>query len=266
MSDGIKMGDNPVLARLKHAKASTTAAAPAQSAEPVEHKVDTFDDIFGVKADANPTVQAPARPPVPETKVDIDEPDEDPTAGAVVAYTAPESLPFTLYDMSDSKVGNREYGPTTPRVEFVGDYNFLAKYITDIESKLHLTLSPSAYGVDISMFEGADAITIGDRQYELVYDRDIPYLSCCSQVLDAKYLEEILQQATCAIMEDGVYRFPLVGPRMFKDSDGVLKIIRTMRLNTYELNYLMAYLSKFENIQCLSRTSDDGAVALIFKK
>lgn len=165
---------------------------------------------------------------------------------------------------------------------YIGITDMLLHYLVEQESRYAMTMPIHACGIDPVVFEHADyvqeegdssrffSVTVGEgddaseRLYELVEIDGELYMSCISDFLNRGYFEQIITAATCAIKEHGQYIFPLVGLRSLSE-DPSTGLLNTMRLNSYELNALISYMSQFSGVQITSFTNEDGHECLSFQ-
>lgn len=175
--------------------------------------------------------------------------------------------PFTFSNIGNITLPSLPFDVDIKHVSFVGDISYLLNFINDTEARLKLTLPLSAYGLDRRIFDNMKTINIENRTYEIVAIDDVAYLSCTSHILDAEFFNDVIKEATLSMVETKRYSFPLIGPRLFRDSDGEMKVFTTMRLCTYELNCLIAFLSKFNSVSMsILPAPGEGGCILTFKQ
>lgn len=106
--------------------------------------------------------------------------------------------------------------------------------------------------------------------YEKIIVDGVPYLSCLSQCLNAEYLHQIIAEATEAVFTHNRYVYTLVGPRPLVKKGSAAGgegqcFIETLKLNSYELSVLLAYMGAIEGIS-VEHGVFDGRSAITFTR
>lgn len=106
--------------------------------------------------------------------------------------------------------------------------------------------------------------------YEKIVVDGVPYLSCLSQCLNAEYLHQIIAEATEAVFTHNKYVYTLVGPRPLVKRGATAGgegqcFIETLKLNSYELSVLLAYMGAIEGIS-VEHGAFDGRSAITFTR
>lgn len=208
-----------------------------------------------------------------------------------------KTVPLEGEDVTDFM---REYRPSLQIRRCVADRDMLLKYMADTEHRYHLTLSFPAYGVDPIVFDeaaaaraktyqdsgdeiplGSDIVEIampgtGDGEskvvnlYEKIEVDGVLYLSSVTECLDADYLHNVIREATEEIYMHGQYMYTMVGPRPLVENKQVdhangNPLIETLKLNSYELNMLVGYVSGIAGVNVTYGTFDNRQ-AILFKR
>lgn len=182
----------------------------------------------------------------------------------------PQQQPFfTVVEISDSGAGfANEWRPTMPMPEYIGNTSMLLTYLYGEERHHKVTMPIKACGVDPIVFQNVEILDTGDDQqsrlfmipvegseqgpvYELIKVDGELYLSCMSECLDSAYLNSIIAEATSAVKACGHYTFQMVGFKKLALEEGEQegRLLNTLRLNTYEMSVLIAYMQQFDGIQ-----------------
>ncbi len=152
---------------------------------------------------------------------------------------------------------------------YIGDTQMLLAYLHTTERKYKVTMPIKACGLDPIIFEHTERVSLGEDGegtdnevpenafilsvgeqrvlYELAKVDGELYLSCISECLDKDYLQSIIREATVSMMESGAYIFYMVGLRemALQDGEETARLLRTLRLNTFEMSTLCAYMEGF---------------------
>lgn len=196
---------------------------------------------------------------------------------------------FTVVDIDASAMSNiaKEYSPMLNTIDCVADTSMLLNYMVARERKDNVTFSFPACGVDPVVFD-VQAESLGDagqpgvipitvpggaasENHEEFYEKievdGVLYLSCISQCLNDQYLHQVIAEATEEVYIHNHYMYTLVGPRplLSTDTDGTCSFINTLKLNSYELSVLLAYMGRIPNIQIQHIVHNDH-MAILFTR
>lgn len=124
--------------------------------------------------------------------------------------------------------------------------------------------------VSIVVPAGSTGIAEHQELYEKITVDGVPYLSCLSQCLDEEYLHQVIAEATESVFTHSKYVYTLVGPRPLvkrdpKSADEEQCFIETLKLNSYELSVLLAYMGAIEGIS-VEHGVFDGRSAITFTR
>lgn len=245
---GMGMEDNPMMGMGDDSNPMMGGDEADAEDSPMVPSVE--DTSVGNTEEAAPNIPDEAMPPY--TKFE-----EDPAPSA----TGDEvNAGFTLVD-GDHKLFAREYAPKMECPKYIGDTSMILDYLYREERKHKITLPVRACGIDPVVFEYVEHLTEGDEAtpyfaipegdnthvYELIeVDGDL-YMSCMSECLDPDYLHSIITAATTSMMETGNYIFRMTGLKRLAREDGsdTGRLLKTLRLNTYEMSALCSYMADF---------------------
>lgn len=148
-----------------------------------------------------------------------------------------------------------------PHVEYIGMTEVLLKTLRDLEQKYKISMPIRSCGLDPIVFSNAAknpelettkenlfVIKDGDKtiDYELMEVDGELYASCMSAPLDTDFLHSVIREATMAMTEQGHYIFYMVGLCVLAgEGDEPDSLMRTLRLNSYELSVLCNYMESF---------------------
>lgn len=169
----------------------------------------------------------------------------------------------------------REYSKLSTPVTCVADTKMLLEYMVSKERSTGVTASFHACGVDTVAFEQAAAETEGTgvvpinvqgkeepALYEKIKVDGEYYLSCLSECLNADYLYQVISEATEALYVQGVYTYTLIGPRPIANHGG---FINTLKLNSYELSVLLAFVDSMGGVTT-KHCIEDGRATIKFHR
>lgn len=169
----------------------------------------------------------------------------------------------------------REWRPTMEVTPYIGNKDLLLDYLFKLERHHKVTMPIKVCGIDPIVFqflehaglEGAEGVFYipnkkvpaegpGENEemppaYELIeVDGDL-YLSCVTECLDEEYMNIVLSEATTAIKSTGHYTYQMVDYKKLALEDGEEegKLIRTLRLNTFEMSMLEAYMASIPEME-----------------
>lgn len=174
---------------------------------------------------------------------------------------------FTLLDKNCEDFA-AEFSPRMETPRYIGDSQLLLSYLYKLERRFQLTMPIKACGIDPVVFEhvefvplsadadSAEATTFcmdvdGTKVlYELAKVDNELYMSCVSECLNPDYMKAVIQDATVNMVERGEYVFPMVGYRemSLQEGESTAKLLRTLRLNTFEMSTLCAYMEGFDAV------------------
>lgn len=244
-------------------------------------KKDFASEDAGVAASAVAEAAPPKEDPVVEP--------ESAGAGAATGFDTSEVIPgFTVVNIDPTGVSmfSREYSPSFEVVDCVAEIDMLLKYMVRVERQNGITMSFRAYGVDPIVFEKAlpaeamegapacvgipvDGRASGDNGSEEIYEMievdGALYLSCMSESLNQDYLHQVISEATEEIFTHGKYVYTLVGPRPLAARDGSQYFIETLKLNSYEMSVLLAYMGQIGGVS-IKHGKYGGRTAILFTR
>lgn len=151
----------------------------------------------------------------------------------------------------------REYSNLSKPVSCIADCQMLLEYMVGKERANGVTVSFHACGVDPVVFdqvaeeagEGIVPIKVPSKEEPALYEKilvdGVLYLSCLSECLHSDYLHQVISEATEAIFVHGVYTYTMVGPRPIDSNGG---FISTLKLNSYEMSVLMAFMDSLDGV------------------
>lgn len=204
-------------------------------------------------------------------------------------------VPFSLKSVQDSDWSSfaASWRPTMQTPTYIGETEMLLQYLHSMEVLYKVTMPIKACGIDPVVFQNvepfADAtgnndtgphansviFAIPDKDesgnvtessaYELIeVDGDL-YMSCTSRVLDPTYMTSVISTITSAIKENGQYVFQMVGYRQLALVEGETegRLLNTLKLNTYEMSLLCAYMKQFRDMK-VSFGEMDGKQCILF--
>lgn len=213
----------------------------------------------------------------------------DGNAVAMDEFDTSEVVPgFTVVNIDPTGVSlfSREYTPSFETVDCVAEIDMLLEYMVRVERQNGITMSFRAYGVDPIVFakalpaevlEGAPAcvgIPVNGRAatengseeiYEMIEVDDALYLSCMSESLNQDYLHQVISEATEEIFTHGKYVYTLVGPRPLAVKGGAQYFIETLKLNSYEMSVLLAYMNGVDGVK-IQHGKYGGRTAILFTR
>lgn len=193
------------------------------------------------------------------------------------AVSGTVECPFTKIQIEDMSEFSKQWQPSMETPTYIGESAMLLLYLQRLERKHKVTMPIMACGIDPILFEnieytaddGPSLFVVGDdgdSYYELIkVDGDL-YMSCVSECLDEEYLNSVIATATAAVKENGTYTYRMVGYRKLALEDGTdtARLLNTLKLNTYEMSVLVAYMSQFENIS-IEYVETEGHQSIVFK-
>lgn len=166
---------------------------------------------------------------------------------------------FTKVQPDDENYAGK-FSLDMPHVDYVGSTEILLKTLRDLEQHYKISMPIRSCGLDPVVFENAakgdeenapeNQFIIMDGEtpvkYELVTVDGAMYASCMSAPLDTEYLHSVIREATMSITEQGYYIFHMVGLCVLAtEGSGSDSLMRTLRLNSYELSVLCEYMESF---------------------
>ncbi len=224
-----------------------------------------------VKAFGNPAPEETTIPTVGGLdSVPEPSPVEQPLTAPAVRSSMPQTCApgFTMVD-GDCKPFAKEYAPRMEQLDYIGNTDMLLSYLLHEERHHHVTMPIKACGIDPVLFDHVPRLEMGEGQpqnfftisealpkegdeevqhvYELVAVDNALYLSCVSECLDEEYLHTVIMEATITMRETGSYVFRMVGLRrlVMEPTEEKAKLLETLRLNTFEMSALCAYMTDF---------------------
>lgn len=176
----------------------------------------------------------------------------------------PFSPGFTLLDKNCEDFA-AEFSPNMETPGYIGESAFLLSYLYKLERRFQLTMPIKACGIDPVVFEHVEFVPLSTDAnsaeattfcmdvdgtkvlYELAKVDNELYMSCVSECLNPDYMKAVIQDATVNMVERGEYVFPMVGYRemALQEGESTAKLLRTLRLNTFEMSTLCAYMEGF---------------------
>lgn len=194
-----------------------------------------------------------------------------------------EAPGFTVVDIPDSGLQfASEWRPTMATPEYIGETTMLLEYLKRLERLHKVTMPIRACGIDPILFENAEYISTEEQGqanadmhskvfaippknegedpaiYELINVDGQLYMSCLSECLDSAYLNSIIAEATSSVKASGKYVFQMVGFKKLTSEQDTKegRLLNTLRLNTYEMSVLVAYMQQFPGMQVTYQTVD----------
>lgn len=193
-------------------------------------------------------------------------------ASAPIVITEAPFLSCSIEDLG--KTFANAWSPQMPTPDYVGDTLMILRYLHRLERFHRITMPIKACGVDPIVFKNVEVLQaetnghdlfqipvneseeaeVSQPTYELIKIDDELYMSCVTDCLNDNYLGRIIEEATTSVKATGSYVFEMVGFRHLtvepengssapESSHGGL--LKTLRLNTYEMSVLTAYMSQF---------------------
>lgn len=174
---------------------------------------------------------------------------------------------FTLLDKNCEDFA-AEFSPCMETPRYIGDSQLLLSYLHKLERQFQLTMPIKACGIDPVVFEHVEFVPLSADAdsseattfcmdvdgtkvlYELAKVDNELYMSCVSECLNPDYMKAVIQDATVNMVERGEYIFPMVGYRemALQEGESTAKLLRTLRLNTFEMSTLCAYMEGFNAV------------------
>lgn len=235
-----------------------------------------FDSRFGPAGDGAPTMTDNGEKNKLEGEISMG----DVNHQSSQTFLAGDGPVFTKVETADKGAGVvGELSLQMPRLRYIGETSMLLDYVRRLE-KLHgVSMPVKACGLDPIVFaeatrgegeeESGNSFIIKDESEELSYellsvDNGL-YISCMTQCLNEDYLRSVLREATMEVAEHGEYTYYLVGFRELakNEHEGTVSLIRTLRLNTYELSVLCSYMEQSGAMATYGTT--DGRQCIYFK-